>query len=378
MKKVLKLLLIVLLLINIQTLSFATESKKFSIENEGISITLTDEYYDLLEEVKQQIKDNNNETLEKYNLIFYVANSLDENITKQVMIAATENDTTKQTPDLRNFTSNKLENYYNKYISLLKQNYEIKENKLKITNNGNVYIAYKTETEDNEKRVESYSYDTVVNQKLISVNISFVNSQVSWEQVDSIMETVEFQNLNNLRPETDIAAITALVTLVLLIVLIIIKKVVKRTKEIVITEEEKKKYKTFGGFLILYLISIIISVFYRILDLVVLNISERNTINTLLGIQEIVYIVINILILIKLFRKKEENAKKIEKNIFIAAVVNLVLLFLAQCCALSLDAFFANSFYLNIMYYAISSMIYASIWMCYFKLSKRVNEYFKI
>lgn len=379
MKKILKLLLIILLLISVQTLSFASEARKYSIENEGISIVLTDEYYDVLQNVQQQSEDTDNEQMQKYNLVFYVAHSLDENVTKQIMIATIENDATKQTPDLKYFTSNKLENYYNQYIDSLEQQYKIQDNKLKTTNNGNVYIAYKIDTTDENNKVESYNYDTVINQKLVSINISFVNSETSWEQVDKIIETVEFKNLSKLSAESHVATITAIVSLVLLIALIIVKKAVKKknTNKIDLTEEEKRKYKTFGGFLIFYLISIIISIIYRILDLVVLNLSGNNSINMLLGIQEIIYIIINILIIIKLFRKKDGNAKKIENYIFIEGIVSLVILFLVQCCALSLDAFFANGFYLTIMFYAIFNMIYATAWICYFKLSKRVEEYYK-
>lgn len=347
-------------------------------------ITLDGKYHNVIEAVNNS--DENEESIkslkqqiENYNLILYLTDSLETDVTNQIMIASTQNEITKQTPDLKSFANTKIDSYYNSYIETLKENnYDIVESKILKTQNNNTYIAYETKAEDSNYSLDSYTYDTIINQTLISINISFINTEASWQKANDIIERLEFNSVQNNVKEEDLATYAAILAIILLIVIITIKRKSKNIESSVLAENTKIKYRKFRGFLICFIVVLALNTLYRTVDIMYLSSLKISAFTLLFIVQEAVSIIFNFIIAILLFRRRDKTSKRVETLLFISCIISLIFLFLIVCSALASDIIVSKDFYITTILYMLSIAIYSAIWIIYFKKSKRVKEYYNI
>lgn len=382
MKKVIGILLILALIITMQTSIFA-QGNSFYIEEIGMNIYLEDSYYNVIEELKnkesiinqnEEQKDALEKQIETYNLVFFAVDSLEKSVTKQISVAVTQTDTTKQTYDLNTFNDKKLENYYTQYIELVKQRANIEESNLIRTANNNVYIEYYTTAQNEMYDIKSYTYDTIIDGKLISINISYNHIDGSKEDANNIIENIKFDANNSkvYKSEENIATFSSMLSIILIIIMIVCKIVIKSKKEYNLSIDKKLKYKKIGGFLLVFVISIILTILLNIANLTLSDSVSSNVVGIYL-VQIIIMVIIYSYILMKVFRKKENNDKKIQNLIFLLGIVNATFIFLIQCMALASSGAYQYSYYISLILNSIINLVYTITWMSYFKLSKRVK-----
>ena len=98
--------------------------------------------------------------------------------------------------DINTFNNDRLQNYYNKYINSLKSTIDIKSSELIKTENGKVYILYDTSNNYNGKEINSYSYYTIMNGKIITINITFPDPSYGKQAANAIIENINYDNQN--------------------------------------------------------------------------------------------------------------------------------------------------------------------------------------
>lgn len=355
-------------------------SKTFVSTDEDITIQLTDEYKDAQRAIKdndleldENVVNNIQTQMQNKNVVLYLVDSLDQDMSKQIMIVSGQNEVILQTPDLVTFRENKLNKYFERYINTLKQQNEIEEGCIKKFEN-NIYMAYKTTAENQQ----SYTYDTIVNHKAYSINISFTNNETTWEDADAIVKNLSIQFNNDSMDESTIAVLSSMIALITVVLLSIVKRYLKNKKENIPSEQEKEKFKKFGGILVLFVISLGFLILNRIVDIISIRTLVFADVSSILIIQELISLIMTFAISVIICIRKKSSPNKITKCLFINSIITEILMFLVSCMALASDTVFANSIYKYFINYSIKTALYTIIWINYFKFSKRVQAYYNV
>lgn len=360
---------------------------QFYLSEQGIFVNLqqdNNKFYNVLEELNKndsvlnqniETKQNLLNQIEQYKLVLWLVDSLNQNnITQQILISCDENQISRQMYDLNTFSNDKLQKYYNQYINSLKSTIDIKSSELIKTDDGEVYLFYDTSSNYNGKEINSYSYYTIMNGKIFTINITFLDSSYGKQEANAIIENIKFDNQNEsvFFEEDDYSMLVVLISLLALFVVSMVKKFVKTKNKKELTEEEKNRFKKIGGIYVFYIITVILTLLNNIVGLLQRNLFQSgNVVETLIKIQSIVIIVVNIIILMHIIKNSDVNS--IAKLIFNCGIFNLVIYFLIGCSSIVISETLVKSFYLNIIYSIISNTIYIILWGCYFRLSKRIK-----
>lgn len=361
---------------------------QFYLREQGIFVDLQqnkNKFYNIIEELNKNDLDLNQNIeakqsllnqIKQNRLVLWLVDSLNQNnITQQILISCDKNQTSSQMYDLNTFNNDKLQNYYNKYINSLKSTIDIKSSELIKTENGKVYILYDTSNNYNGKEINSYSYYTIMNGKIITINITFLDPSYGKQAANAIIENINYDNQNEsfFFEEDDYSMLVILISLLAIFIVIMVKKFVKYKNQKELTNEEKNKYRKICGIYVFYIITVIFTLLNNIVSLLQRNLFKfGNVVETFIKLQSIVIIVVNIIILVHIIRNTKVN--NIAKLIFNCGIFNLVIYFLIGCYSLSIsEEIIVKSFYLYIIYSIISNTIYIILWGCYFRLSKRIR-----
>lgn len=390
MKKIISIFVLILLVImsvsNCYASSFSIRNQYY-LDEQGIFLDLSDDetnYHNIMEELNdknstlnqnEEAKQNYINLIKQYNVVLLLLDSLESDVSKQILISSVENQESTQIYNLNTFDDNKLQYYYEQNIKELKNTMEIVSSEIIKTKNGEVYIFYETTSNSDGKTVNSYSYFTVKNKKYITINITSLDVNYAKEDANNLMEHIQIYNQNNsfFQAETDYSMLVVYISLLALITILIVKKFVKPRHDVELSEDEKNKYKKANFFYIFFIFILIRSLILNSISLIVQNdmFSNVKIIGSLVKLQTLLIIIVYLIILISIIRKKKID--NIQKLLFNLGITSLIILFLIGCCSICIDETLTLLFYGNVLLSIISTTSSTIIWGCYFRFSKKVK-----
>lgn len=390
MKKIILIFLLILLVIlsvsNCYASSFFIRNQYY-LDEQGIFLDLSDDetnYHNIMEELNdknstlnqnEEAKQNYINLIKQYNVVLLLLDSLEADVSKQILISSVENQESTQIYNLNTFDDNKLQYYYEQNIKELKNTMEIVSSEIIKTKNGEVYIFYETTSNSDGKTVNSYSYFTVKNKKYITINITSLDANYEKKDANNFMEHIQIYNQNNnfFQAETDYSMLVVYISLLALITILIVKKFVKPRHDVELSENEKNKYKKANFFYIFFIFILIRSLILNSVSLIVPNdmFSNLKTVGSLVNLQTLLIIIVYLIILIFIIRKKKID--NIQKLLFNLGIASLAILFLLGCCSICIDETLTLRFYGNVLLSIISTTSSTIIWGCYFRFSKKVK-----
>lgn len=361
---------------------------KYEIPEVGMSIELPNEFYDIIQGLQ-----NNDEKVSKYQsakqnfkqmgIVIDALDNLDDNATKEIVVAISKNASTKRVEDLKNVPEEQIQQFSDSFFQTMKkQNAEVEfiETKIISTSNENKYMTITTKTKTQEEVVNAITYYTIVNQQLIGVTIRYLGKDIDLQETKNIIESVNFVPLEIIEttPITYIDVLVMALTLIIIVAIICIfkiKKHEKKPKEL--TDKQKKKFIKLNGFLMIYLLTVISNIIIRAVLITVATELEDLGARRILIIQGLINMAIFIGIAIYILKKQKDSPKKIQRMIIVTGVVNVIATIIQVIYTILVSNLQdINNYYIQAINMITSTIIYTMIWYVYFKISKRVNVYF--
>lgn len=338
----------------------------------------------LPEDLKQANLHNQN------NIALYAINEAKD---ESVIVANQESELTKKIGNLKQLDEENLKTFLDKYNeaklqegqTVLKQEVYEKEDI--------VFVDTVFEYVSNNKKIQTEEYYTIVNESAITISMSFLNKEVDYLKVRSIIDSINI--LDNTKIDMEFLVIP-----IVLIVLVIIYTIKERRNKVELDEKEKKNmlqkiveymskinYSKFKGILILFAVTIgfnIINLSSGIIEVIVQgnwgSYSTINTIYLILGILQNVVEVVGIIYIAYRLTKKEDKTIKKVKNTFIVMLIGVTILTVIRVILQIISGEIEESlgeYITNELTLFTRSAMYILIWYFYFKNSIRVSVYYK-
>ena len=361
---------------------------KYEIPEVGMSIELPNEFYDIIQGLQ-----NNDEKVSKYQsakqnfkqmgIVIDALDNLDDNATKEIVVAISKNASTKRVEDLKNVPEEQIQQFSDSFFQTMKkQNAEVEfiETKIISTSNENKYMTITTKTKTQEEVVNAITYYTIVNQQLIGVTIRYLGKDIDLQETKNIIESVNFVPLEIIEttPITYIDVLVMALTLIIIVAIICIFKIKKHEKkQKELTDKQKKKFIKLNGFLMIYFLTVICNIIIRAVLITVATELEDLGARRILIIQGLINMAIFIGIAIYILKKQKDSPKKIQRMIIVTGVVNVIATIIQVIYTILVSNLQdINNYYIQAINMITSTIIYTMIWYVYFKISKRVNVYF--
>lgn len=251
---------------------------------------------------------------------------------------------------------------------------------------GNVYFHITTEGKMADDIPVIFStYYTIMNQKMEVISIRYYNTQMDENDEKNIIENIKFdvlprdnsyQNYN-----TIVYSIVGVIVTIFLIAVIAIRIKDKRKLDKSITDKTLKSYKKFGGILCFFWLVNTYQILLRIIDIRnVFLTSGLELYRTLVFIQSMVMIIINVYITIIVLKRKEKSVKKIKTALTINLIITIILTIIRIIAAIISQntELYTSDYYTQEISIIISNLLYTIIWILYFNFSERVKIYYYI
>ncbi|MBO5479314.1 MAG: hypothetical protein J6A04_06495 [Clostridia bacterium] len=312
---------------------------------------------------------------------------------ESVIVVGQQNELTKKVSNLKQLDEESFKTFLDKYNEAKLQEGQTVLKQEIYEKNNMVFVDTIFEYTNNDKKIQTEEYYTIVNESAITISASFLQKQVDSVKVREMIDSINI--LENTKPNLE-----SLVIPIILIVLIIIYFIKEKRNKVQLDEAEKKKvlskvidyigkidYSKFRGILILFAVTIgvnIINLFFGIIEVVPkinwVEYSMMDKIYTISGIlQNVIQLIAIIYITYCLTQKENETINRI-KNTFIAMLIGVALLTILRVVIQIVFAGINENF----VQYIISetqvftrSAVYILIWYFYFKNSIRVSVYYK-
>ena len=391
--------IVILLFVILFTTSFvsATEDNtndnaNLQIGNSDIYFSLKNDYYDLVSGIQNDDeqfatyltqKENYLAYFEANNIIYDAVNSLDaESLSQEIVITQSTNSTIQQVYNLKMLSSESLDEFSSTFISTLKENVSCSFEDTTFLSegtytsaSGDIYLYLVFSATVNESPMQLAYYCSIVNGRANLFTLQYLSS-VSDEEMHSVINAFSYQER-----DTTLSFMVGLVFFLIFIgILVFFFFMMRKKKDKDVPVEYNEKYNRFGGFLLLYFVLLILNAVLILFDFItVIAISSVSTIFLVTFVlQDAMTLGILIYNAILLWKKKEETPKKVIRNLSLLAIVTIVL-----CLLRIVYSFFDSSYVYSTAYYAqemiliIRNVLYATIWICYFRKSVRVKSYYR-
>ena len=142
-----------------------------------------------------------------------------------------------------------------------------------------------------------------------------------------------------------------------------------------------KSYKKFGGILCFFWLINTYQILLRIIDIrnVFLS-SGLELYRTLVFIQSIAMIIINVYITILVLKRKPKTVKKIKMALIVNLVITIILTIVRIIAAIISQntEIYTSGYYSQEISIIISNLIYTVVWLLYLNFSQRVKIYYYI
>lgn len=409
-----KLVIAILFMMLVIMTSGVVKAKTYDITEENISVVLGDEYIDIFTEYTEN-QDKLSEMLPSSYYSTFIKNNkaqgavldavkLDENneMLTEILVSVTSVNDQEEIRDFKDYDKTKMEQYKKAFVQSLTKELktqlstaQVNEDELFTANNGDVYIKIHA----NISGQESDIFYTVKNYKLIGINIRYLDGNRDLEMAKSVINQVTIKDTtsqdkktttnktgsttnNSIYGEdTDTKNYTQLTSSIvfLAIVLSTIISSRKASKNETITDQQKGKFKVFGGFLIVYVVAVIINIILQALTALGIQMLSAEVVDIITMIQAVVTTIMIICILVFIFIKNKKTPSRIRKILYAMLAVNIIM----GIAKIGYSFIDEENTYSNIYYIAVASEIignisYTLIWTTYFAISKRVRVYYGI
>lgn len=371
----------------------ANDNTNLQIGNSDIYFSLKENYYDLVSGIQNDDeqfatyltqKENYLAYFEENNIIYDAVNSLDaESLSQEIVIAQSTNSTIQQVYNLKMLSSEALDEFSSTFISTLKENVSSSFENATFSSEGtytsvtgDIYLYLVFSATVNESPMQLAYYCSIVNGNANMFTLQYL-SPVSNEDMHTIIDAFSYQER-----DTTLSFIVGLVFLLIFIGILVgfFFMLFRKKKDKDVSVEYNEKYNHFGGFLLLYFVLLILNAVLILLDFItVITVSSVSTIFLVTFVlQDTMILGILIYNAILLWKKKEETPQKVIRNLTLLAIVTIAL-----CILRIAYSFFDSSYFYSTAYYAqemiliIRNVLYATIWICYFRKSVRVKNYYK-
>ena len=369
----------------------ANDNTNLQIGNSDIYFSLKNDYYDLVSGIQnadEQFatyltqKENYLAYFEENNIIYDAVNSLNaESLSQEIVIAQSTNSTIQQVYNLKTLSSEALEEFSSTFISTLKENASSFEDMTFLSEgtytsaSGDIYLYLIFSATVNETPMQLAYYCSIVNGRANMFTLQYLSS-ASDEEMHSVIDAFSYQER-----DTTLSFIVGLVFILIFIAILVFFffMIMKKKKDKDIPVEYNEKYNHFGGFLLLYFVLLILNAVLILFDFItVIAISSVSTIFLVTFVlQDVIILGILIYNAILLWKRKEETPKKVIRNLSFLAIITIAL-----CLLRIVYSFFDSSYVYSTAYYTqemiliIRNVLYAIIWISYFRKSVRVKNYY--
>ena len=369
----------------------ANDNTNLQIGNSDIYFSLKNDYYDLVSGIQNDDeqfatyltqKENYLAYFEENNIIYDAVNSLNaESLSQEIVIAQSTNSTIQQVYNLKTLSSEALEEFSSTFISTLKENASSFEDMTFLSEgtytsaSGDIYLYLIFSATVNETPMQLAYYCSIVNGRANMFTLQYLSS-ASDEEMHSVIDAFSYQER-----DTTLSFIVGLVFILIFIAILVFFffMIIKKKKDKDIPVEYNEKYNHFGGFLLLYFVLLILNAVLILFDFItVIAISSVSTIFLVTFVlQDVIILGILIYNAILLWKRKEETPKKVIRNLSFLAIITIAL-----CLLRIVYSFFDSSYVYSTAYYTqemiliIRNVLYAIIWISYFRKSVRVKNYY--
>lgn len=369
----------------------ANDNTNLQIGNSDIYFSLKNDYYDLVSGIQNDDeqfatyltqKENYLAYFEENNIIYDAVNSLNaESLSQEIVIAQSTNSTIQQVYNLKTLSSEALEEFSSTFISTLKENASSFEDMTFLSEgtytsaSGDIYLYLIFSATVNETPMQLAYYCSIVNGRANMFTLQYLSS-ASDEEMHSVIDAFSYQER-----DTTLSFIVGLVFILIFIAILVFFffMIMKKKKDKDIPVEYNEKYNHFGGFLLLYFVLLILNAVLILFDFItVIAISSVSTIFLVTFVlQDVIILGILIYNAILLWKRKEETPKKVIRNLSFLAIITIAL-----CLLRIVYSFFDSSYVYSTAYYTqemiliIRNVLYAIIWISYFRKSVRVKNYY--
>lgn len=370
----------------------ANDNTNLQIGNSDIYFSLKNDYYDLVSGIQNDDeqfatyltqKENYLAYFEENNIIYDAVNSLDaESLSQEIVIAQSTNSTIQQVYNLKTLSSEALEEFSSTFISTLKENVSSSFEDMTFLSegtytsaSGDIYLYLVFSATVNETPMQLAYYCSIVNGNANMFTLQYLSS-ASNEEMHSVIDAFSYQER-----DTTLSFMVGLVFILIFIAILVFFffMIMKKKKDKDIPVEYNEKYNHFGGFLLLYFVLLILNAVLILFDLItVIAISSVSTIFLVTFVlQDVIILGILIYNAILLWKRKEETPKKVIRNLSLLAIITIAL-----CLSRIVYSFFDSSYVYSTAYYTqemiliIRNVLYAIIWISYFRKSVRVKNYY--
>ena len=369
-----------------------TDNTNSQIGNSDIYFSFKNDYYDLVSGIQNDDeqfatyltqKENYLAYFEENNIIYDAVNSLDaESLSQEIVIAQSTNSTIQQVYNLKTLSSEALEEFSSTFISTLKENVSSSFEDMTFLSegtytsaSGDIYLYLVFSATVNETPMQLAYYCSIVNGNANMFTLQYLSS-ASNEEMHSVIDAFSYQER-----DTTLSFMVGLVFILIFIAILVFFffMIMKKKKDKDIPVEYNEKYNHFGGFLLLYFVLLILNAVLILFDLItVIAISSVSTIFLVTFVlQDVIILGILIYNAILLWKRKEETPKKVIRNLSLLAIITIAL-----CLSRIVYSFFDSSYVYSTAYYTqemiliIPNVLYAIIWISYFRKSVRVKNYY--
>ena len=208
------------------------------------------------------------------NIALYAIN---EEKDESVIVAHQENELTRKVINLNQLNEESFNAFVEKYNQAKVQEGQVVLKQEKYVKDDMVFIDTVFEYTDNDKKIQTEEYYTIIDETAITISMSFLQKQVDSLKVREVINSISIVNDSKMDLEF-------LVLPAVLVVLGIIYFIKQRKNKVQLNDTEKKKvlkniieymskidYSKFGGVLILFAVTIglnIINLFFGIVEVI--------------------------------------------------------------------------------------------------------------
>ena len=257
------------------------------------------------------------------------------------------------------------------------------ETKTTKSQNGNVYMVAISHQEIEKGTVNTATYYTVVAKRLVAITFRYLNKKIDHTEISQMIESTTFDT-EKIEAEEQTALVRTFVTYGIMGLAIIILGIIERKtfqkKTIKIEEKDKKEYQKMGGFFLVFIVTLGLTVLNSLNSFSSFNELEQTTFKIIFYIQNIVSLLLIIGIVFLLLKKKEEKTpRRIEKILIIMGIINILSSVIRIIISFNdTQTFYMTQYYLQEAMSILTNLAYMIVWSTYFVVSKRIHVYYQI
>ncbi len=336
-----------------------------------------------LEKIEQ--KQERIETYKNAGIVLDAVNHIDNQVTQEILVVSGSNHNYADKPDLNQVSDEDIATYQAQLLESI-HTYEVKQNEIVKTDNGNVFIHLTSTVNDKENTMDMSMYYTIMNGRFLTISFRYYNQSepIANEQEQQTVQGIQFYEIP--RPSfltsNEVRSLAMGIMVVLFIIIGIVVFFIRRKDKKLwnnsIKDVKLKQYSKFGGLVLFFWTLCFYQVFIAVIDL-----GNASQIENMAFYTNCVRIQSTFLALIAMYqiymtvKRKDTTPRKIIKsNLFMAVagvVTTLARIIYAKIVPLEI---YTAEYFEQELSTLLFSILYPLIWMLYFTVSKRVQVYY--